>query len=395
MGEIAQLRDRLAEAEEMLRAIRNGEVDTIVGVDKKNRQVFTLQGAEYAYRLLIESMNEGALTLTKNKTILYANQCFAKMVKCPLEQVIGASFRFFLSIKDTQSLQTLLKRSDKKGSKIQVLLNAVDGSETPALISIRPLAMNSSQGVTIGMVVTDMTEARRNEELLRGLSHRIVQAQEFERGRVSIELHDNITQLLCAALVCSQVLANKLSKRYAPAQKEALKLCDMLGQSAKEVERISRNLRPSGLNELGLGAVLRSDSTEFIERTGIDLKLTCAQLTASLPAAVELTFYRIFQEALQNVQLHAAAKHVRVSLRQQGRFIELMINDDGVGFDTEHQMTGRKGNVGFGLLHMRERVEMSGGSFTIHSVRDKGTTIQVKFPFRSDSKRRERKAYGQ
>ena len=74
----------MVEAEETLRAIRNGEVDAMVGTGKKNGQVFTLEGAEHAYRLLIESMNEGALTLTTDKMILYANQCFAKMVKRPL-----------------------------------------------------------------------------------------------------------------------------------------------------------------------------------------------------------------------------------------------------------------------------------------------------------------------
>src|SRR5438093_1143528 len=83
---------RLAEAEEALRAIRNGEVDAVMAVGKAGPQVFTLQGAEHAYRVLIESMNEGALTLTTGKMILYANQCFARMVKFALEQVTGSSF---------------------------------------------------------------------------------------------------------------------------------------------------------------------------------------------------------------------------------------------------------------------------------------------------------------
>ena len=84
-----KLRARLADAEETLRAIRSGEVDAVVVAGKQGPQVFTLEGAEHAYRVLIESMNEGALTLTADKMVLYANQCFARMVKCPLEQVIG------------------------------------------------------------------------------------------------------------------------------------------------------------------------------------------------------------------------------------------------------------------------------------------------------------------
>jgi PAS domain S-box-containing protein len=269
--EVAELRARLAEAEETLRAIRTGDVDTLVVPGKQGAQVFTLQGAEHAYRVLIESMNEGALTLTADKTILYANECFARMVKSPLEQVIGNSLRRFLSDADRAMLRPLLKRADKSGSKIQVLLNAGDGSQMPVQISIRPLAKNDINSATISMVVTDMTEARRNEEMLRTLTHHVIQAQEAERGRVALELHDNITQLLCAVLIRSQALADKLPVSVGPAKDEAIKLREMLGETAQEVERISRNLRPGVLEQLGLFEVLRSTSTEFEKRTGVPM----------------------------------------------------------------------------------------------------------------------------
>src|SRR5205814_6309042 len=135
-------------------------------------------------------------------------------------------------------------------------LRTGDGSQLPAHISIRPLAKNGKKNATVGMVVADMTEARRSEELLRNLTHRLIQRQEAERGRVALELHNNITQLLCAILVRSQALADKLSARDGPSKGEAMKLREMLGKTAEEVERISRNLRPSVLDELGLVAVL-------------------------------------------------------------------------------------------------------------------------------------------
>jgi PAS domain S-box-containing protein len=159
-------------------------VDTVVVAGKHGTHVFTLEGSEHAYRVLIESMNEGALTLTTDKTILYANQCFARMVKCPLEQVIGGSFRRFLSAEDRATLRPLLKQEGKSGSKIQVLLNASDGSQIPAQISIRPLAKNGSKHATIGMVVTDMTEARRaasQKETARLYAHVREHAAELER----------------------------------------------------------------------------------------------------------------------------------------------------------------------------------------------------------------------
>ena len=230
------------------------------------------------------------------------------------------------------------------------------------------------------MVVTDMTEARRNEEMLRALTHRVVQVQEAERGRVALELHDHITQLLCAVLVRSQALADKLSARDGPSKGEAMKLREMLGQTAEEVERISRNLRPSVLDELGLVAVLRDTSTEFAERTGVSVKLACVQLTARLPADTELTLYRILQEALKNVEKHARARHVTVRLTQQGAFVQLTINDDGIGFDPDHHPARRKGKGGLGLLSMRERATYVGGALKVKSARRAGTEIEVRIP---------------
>ena len=125
-GKLAALRARLAAADETLRAIRGGEVDTVVVAGKKGSQVFTLEGAEHAYRVLIESMNEGALALTTDQTILYANQCFARMLRRPLEQVIGASFGEFLAVEDGQPMRALLKRAGQRGSKGQMMLHAAD-----------------------------------------------------------------------------------------------------------------------------------------------------------------------------------------------------------------------------------------------------------------------------
>jgi PAS domain S-box-containing protein len=381
---LSGLRARLAEAEETLRAIRGGEVDAVMVASYQGPQVFTLQGAEHAYRMLIESMNEGAVTLTADKTILYANQCFARMVKCPLEQVTGSSFHRFLSAKDQVTLRPLLKQADRSGSKIQVQLKAGDGSHIPAHLSIRPLAKNGSKSAIFGLVVTDMTETRHTEEMLRALTRRVVEVQEAERGRVALELDDKITQLLCATLFRSQALAERLPARDRPLRREAIKLREMLGKTAEEVERISRNLRPSVLEKLGLVAALRDASTEFARRTGVSVKLACAQLPARLPADTELTLYRILQEALANVEKHARARHVTVRLKLR-TFVQLAINDDGVGFDPEHHAARRKGKGGLGLLSMRERATYVGGAFTVKSVRGAGTKIEVLIPLPAGS----------
>src|SRR6185369_12808204 len=112
--------------------------------------------------------------------------------------------------------------------KVQLTLRAEDGSRMPVQVSVRPLGKSGPDRATFGMVVTDMTEARRTEELLRALTHRVVQVQEAERGSVALELHDQVTQLLCAILFRSQALVDKLSARGEPLQKEAMELREML-----------------------------------------------------------------------------------------------------------------------------------------------------------------------
>jgi len=159
-----------------------------------------------------------------------------------------------------------------------------------------------------------------------------------------------------------------------------MKLTEMLGQTAEEVERISRNLRPSVLDQLGLVSVLRDTSKEFARRTGVSVKLACVRLAARLPAATELTLYRILQEALNNVEKHARARHVTVCLEQQDDFVQLAVEDDGIGFDLDHPLAKRQGQGGLGLLSMRERVTYVGGALKIKSVRRAGTDIEVRIP---------------
>jgi len=230
------------------------------------------------------------------------------------------------------------------------------------------------------MVVTDMTETRRTQEMLRGLSHRLAQGQESERGRVALELTDNITQSLVVILFRLQTLVDKLPAHEWPSRGEVMTLSELLRETAEEVERISRNLQPSILKNLGLVAALRAASEEFVKRTGVGIKLACARLSPLPPAEAKLALYRIFEEALRNVERHARAHHVMVRLTQRSTIAQLAIKDDGIGFDLDHLPAIRKGEDGFGLLRMRERAEFLGGVLTIKSARRAGTKVTVRIP---------------
>jgi two-component system NarL family sensor kinase len=292
--------------------------------------------------------------------------------------------RRFLSLADRTRLRPLMKRPGAAGSKLQLSLDASDASQLPVQISVRLLAGSNPREPTIGMVLTDMTEARRSEEMLRALSHRVVQVQETERGRVAVDLHDHITQLLCAILFRCQALVTELSATGGPSMREAMSLREMLGTTAKEVERISSNLRPGVLDQLGLDAVMRASGTEFTERTGVPVKLDRVRLEARLPADAELALYRILQEALKNTEQHARAKHVSVQLVKESNFVVLTIKDDGIGFVPEQRPAKPKKKNGLGLLGMSERAAYVGGTFTIKSARRTGTQIEVRIPLPPD-----------
>ena len=218
------------------------------------------------------------------------------------------------------------------------------------------------------------------EEQLRALTQRVVQAQEAERGRVALELHDTIMQMLCAVLLRSQVLAEKLPARNRLAKREAIKLREIIAKTVEEVGRISRNLRPIVLDQLGLVPGLHETSTEFTNRTGVPVKLVCVELARRLPADTELALYRILQETLRNVEKHADARQVTVHLTKPGNVVQLTINDDGIGFDPAQHPARRKDNGGLGLLGMRERASYVGGSLTVKSVHRAGTEIEVRIP---------------
>ena len=368
---------RLEEAEGALRAIRDGEVDAVVVAGERGPQVFTLGGVDQAYRVLIESMNEGALTFTSGMMILYANACFARMADRPLEKVIGSSLCAFLPTEGPAGVRSLLRRMGKTGIKSQMMLSPGSGPPVPVQISIQPFPGNPV--AAFGMVVSDMSEARRSEAILRALAHRVVQVQESERGRVAFELHDNITQLICAALFQSQALAARLALRDNAPNIDAIQLREMLGRTAEEVERITHNLSPNILDHLGLASALGNAGGDFKARTGLPVKLVCGRLATRLAPDVELAILRILQEALRNIEKHADARHVLVSLRKRGAFVRLTIRDDGGGFDTDAAADpGTKGRLG--LLSMRERAASVGGTMSVSSSPGRGTEVEAVVP---------------
>ena len=163
-AENRDLRARLEKVEATLREVLSGEADAmfISGVD--GGQLFTLTGADQSYRTLIENMSEGALTLTPDGLVLYANRRFAQMLRTPLEKVIGSDIHRWYAPENQQILQTLLRQDAADNHSEELFLAAADGTRVPVHLSVSRLVLNEIDSVC--MVMTDLTEQKHSEAIL-------------------------------------------------------------------------------------------------------------------------------------------------------------------------------------------------------------------------------------
>jgi len=224
-------------------------------------------------------------------------------------------------------------------------------------------------GLGINVHASQLADAR-----LRQVAHRYVQFQVTQRRNFARELHDGINQLMVSVKFRIELARDKLQPQETKAIAELDKGSEALNQAIQEVRRISHDLRPIQLDDLGLESALYSMAEEFSERTGAATKLRLELPQQRLPDDIEITLYRITQEALTNIERHAAAGDVDLRIWQQDNLIWIEIRDDGRGF-----ITHDKHSDGIGLLNMRERTELLSGHFSIRSKPGAGTLIRAGF----------------
>ena len=168
LTDVEQLREQLREAQETLEAIRHGEVDALVVNSPEGDQVYTLRGADYSARMLLQEMSEGAATLIPDGSILYCNKRFAEMLRLPHEKVIGALAREFVAPADRQAYDSLIRRAQERLAKTELLFCAGDATPVPTYCSVNPISIGDEP--CLCMVVTDLTEQKRNEEIIAAAS---------------------------------------------------------------------------------------------------------------------------------------------------------------------------------------------------------------------------------
>jgi signal transduction histidine kinase len=224
-----------------------------------------------------------------------------------------------------------------------------------------------------------LIEAQRRDALRGELLKRVVSAQEAERQRIARELHDETGQSLTAIGLGLRGAATTLRQDLDKTAYNLRQLEEMAVESLDELRRLIADLRPSHLDDLGLGPALRWYGNEIQERTALKVRVIAPGGSNNLiPQTISMALFRIAQEAITNVVKHANASNIFVNVGQKKRDILLEIIDDGVGFNVEAIAMENKET--WGLLGMQERATLLGGQFSISSNQGKGTQISITIP---------------
>ncbi len=229
-----------------------------------------------------------------------------------------------------------------------------------------------------GMLL-NIRERRLADAKLKELTERVFDAQEEERGRVARELHDGISQILVGVRYALDNARRRLTRGDDAGAREPLdKGIEHLGSAISEVRRISRDLRPGVLDDLGLGPALKALTDDFRERTGIETEFSTVVFRNRLDQDSKIALYRIAQEALTNIERHSGATRVTIDLRGHKKGATMRITDNGKGL----RSPPGGASAGIGLRNMQERIEQLDGSLRILSSRgaQSGTVIEVSLP---------------
>ena len=342
--------------------------------------------AESHYRALVEQSLVGIFLNDPQNRLLYANPRLCEIVGYGFDELVGRDLNE-LTLEDDRRRVVELRRQRAAG-KIRTLVNdsrmrRKDGKIVNVSVESKLIDLVGGKA-TLGMV-QDITLRVHAQELLehanerlRVLSRRVLDVQEEERRGISRELHDDVGQSLLALNIGLHRLENRL-----PAdQRDLLDECIAVAADVRDkLRELSVQLHPPHLDQLGLQDALRWLVGRQHEMTGVHIECTLTGVDGvHLPPAVESACYRICQEAVTNATRHASAKAISVELTLRQGQLELVVRDDGVGFDPQAKREALLTAGSLGLISMEERARLAGGRFELSSVPGAGTRVAATFP---------------
>lgn len=385
-----ELEERLAEAEEALRAIRSGEVDAIIAEGPAGDQIFTLQGAETPYRILVEEMSQGALMLVPDGTILYANSRFASLSKTPLEQIIGASWGQFFSSEEYRLLQSSLQDGEPSALPEKLTLLAPDGSSSPVHLSLRSMIKCGVPGFSV--IVTDLSERKRCEDALRKNSSELLDInKKLESFSYSIS-HD-MRAPLRAMQGFGKILLDEYQDQLEPEARSFLgrivTAAEQLDRMIQEVLAYSRStLDETKSASLDLDDLIRETVQAYPNLRAANIEIVPFSGYVRCSAApLRQCILNLFTNAIKFVPLGRVPVIKAWTESSDGR-LRLWIQDNGIGILQEDQerifnlLTRVHGDeqfegTGLGLNMVKTAVEKMGGRVGVQSELGQGSRFWI------------------
>jgi two-component system NarL family sensor kinase len=385
-AQVTDLLARVAELEETLRAIRMGEVDAVLVSGPGGDQVFTLQGAEHPYRLMVETIDEGAATLADDGTVLYANRSFAEIFDVALEKFIGAPLNDFVFGEDRALLAHLIADANINIVRGEIRLDSHRQRPRTIRLTLSPVR---EQGVhTICVVATELTELietnealRVSEVSLRQLSARLLKLQDEERRRIARDLHDTTGQKIAVLSMTLDRLAKLVDTRKVEVKDALTESRDVVGKIGEEIRTLSYLLHPPLLDECGLASAVLWYAEGFKKRSGIHLNVAIDEELVRLTTDAETALFRVLQESLTNVHRYSGSPSAEIRIFQSASKVHLEIVDHGKGVKagTERPAFAGAPTLGVGIPGMRERIRQLGGQLEVE-FSNEGTRVHASLP---------------
>jgi PAS domain S-box-containing protein len=351
---------------------------------QKSRNLDAVRESEERFRTLIEKAPL-AITMSRSGVIIYANQKFAEMHGF---RNVGETLGRPILEQWAPSCRTEIEeRTRQTGPGFPVptsferLAQRQDGSQFPLRCDMT--TVNLVDGPASLAFLTDIAERRRAQEELqrtldqvRALAGRLRGVREEESRRLAREIHDQLGQTLTALQIDVKSLIGELPADPQPWSKRTSSILRLVDGTMETVRRISSELRPEMLDDLGLVPAAEWAGKEFEARTGIKCRLDMPRENITIDSERATAIYRILQEILTNVARHAAASEVQVKLRSQNKNVVLMVHDNGKGMP----MDKLSSKESLGILGMQERALVFGGEVIIFGAPGMGTTVRVRIP---------------
>ena len=364
-------------------------VETLqVEMSERERAELALQEASLYARSLIEASLDPLVTISRDGKIMDVNRATELATGLSRDILIGSDFSDYFA--EPEKAREGYKQVFSKGfvRDYPLAVRHTSGKITDVLYNAAVYRNKAGEVQGVFAAARDITERKRAEEALREsenrlrlLSTALLNVQERERMMIAGEIHDSMGASLAAAKFKVEDVLNQMVDDNPQAKVALNNVIPILQGTIEEARRIQMSLRPSMLDDLGILATINWFCRQFESTySNIQIKREIDIEEHEIPESLKIVIYRVLQEALNNTAKHSKALLVLLSLRKAKQNIELVIRDSGQGFDLREAYS-RKGTAkGLGLDSMRERAELSGGSFNIESAEGKGTTIFASWP---------------